>query len=162
MEPQKVHLYIQKTSPLAQTPIYATDDSAGLDLASPYFYKILPHTQILVETELKIMFPEGTYGQLLSRSGLAVQHGIHVGAGVLDPDYRGTVKVLLLNMSNQSFDIAPGDRIAQLLVHSLLNTQIIEVSCLPATKRGSEGFGSTGGYQENKKTKTYQDSASKA
>ena len=89
--------------------------------------------------------PEGNYGRIAPRSGLAAKHSIDVGAGVIDSDYRGEVKVLLFNLSDTDFEVKPGDRIAQLIIEKYTMTEIQEVEGkLDDTVRGEGGFGSTG------------------
>ena len=88
--------------------------------------------------------PRGTYGRIAPRSGLAAKHGVDVGAGVIDADYRGEVKILLINHSDVKFDIKKGDRIAQLVLERISLAELNEVSELEETQRGQKGFGSTG------------------
>ena len=88
--------------------------------------------------------PIGNYGRVAPRSGLAVKNFIDVGAGVIDADYRGEVKVLLFNFSDSDFKVSPGDRIAQLIIEKYTRTEIEEVDDLDTTVRGEGGFGSTG------------------
>ena len=88
--------------------------------------------------------PEGTYGRVAPRSGLASKHFIDTGAGVIDADYRGEVKVLLFNHAEKDFDIKQGDRIAQLVLERIYTPEIVEVRDLEESVRGSGGFGSTG------------------
>ena len=98
----------------------------------------------LVKTDLSIAVPEGTYGRIAPRSSLAWKNSIHVGAGVIDGDYRGTVGVVLFNLSTQDFFVMKGDRIAQLILEKILIAEVEEVDELDITSRGSGGFGSTG------------------
>ena len=88
--------------------------------------------------------PEGNYGRIAPRSGLAAKHSIDVGAGVIDCDYRGEVKVLLFNLSDVDFELKANERIAQLIIEKYTPTDIAEVEDLDATVRGKGGFGSTG------------------
>ncbi|KAH8914328.1 dUTP diphosphatase, partial [Atractiella rhizophila] len=98
----------------------------------------------LVKTGMAIAVPSGCYGRVAPRSGLAVKHGITTGAGVVDEDYRGEVRVLLFNLSAQSFSIKRGDRIAQLVLERIYTPEVVEVQELSETVRGEDGFGSTG------------------
>lgn len=98
----------------------------------------------VVRTDISIAIPDGTYGRVASRSGLAVKHGIDVGAGVVDADYRGPLGVVLFNHSNADFVISIGDRIAQLILETIVTPPIEAVAALNATPRGAGGFGSTG------------------
>ena len=88
--------------------------------------------------------PHGNYGRIAPRSGLAVKKMIDVGAGVIDSDYRGEVKVLLFNFGAEDFKVCKGDRIAQLIIEKYTITSIQEVENLSSTERGEAGFGSTG------------------
>ncbi|XP_046689241.1 deoxyuridine 5'-triphosphate nucleotidohydrolase, mitochondrial-like [Homalodisca vitripennis] len=98
----------------------------------------------MVKTDLKIMLPEGCYGRIAPRSGLTWKNGIDVGAGVIDEDYRGDVRVILFNHSDEPFTIEAGDRIAQLICEKIYYPELEEVQELDETNRGSGGFGSTG------------------
>lgn len=93
---------------------------------------------------MSISVPPGTYGRIAPRSSLAWKNSLHVGAGVIDADYRGNVGVVLFNLSNEDFGIKQGDRIAQLILEKIVLAEVCEVSDLDETKRGSGGFGSTG------------------
>ena len=88
--------------------------------------------------------PVGNYGRIAPRSGLAAKHSIDVGAGVIDADYRGELKVLLFNFADKDFSINPCDRIAQMIIEKYSPTELIEVTDLESTERGAGGFGSTG------------------
>ncbi len=103
----------------------------------------------LVPTGLSMAIPIGNYGRIAPRSGLAAKNFIDVGAGVIDADYRGEVKVLLFNFSEQEFQIKAGDRVAQLIIEKYTRTEIEEVTegDLDSTERGEGGFGSTGVQQ---------------
>ena len=129
-------------------PNYATLSSAGMDLRA-YIkqpIEIKPLERVLVNTGLHIALPDGTEAQVRPRSGLALKHGITVlnSPGTIDADYRGEIKILLINLSKESFFIQNGDRIAQLVITSYLQVEWKEVGSLPATLRGEGGHGSTG------------------
>lgn len=96
--------------------------------------------------------PEGTYGRIAPRSGLAWKHSIDVGAGVIDADYRGNVGVILFNFSDKDFEVKKGDRIAQLILEKISYCDIVETSDLDDTSRGEGGFGSTGTAEKKQKT----------
>ncbi len=98
----------------------------------------------LVSTGIAVKIPEGYYGRVASRSGLAVKSHLEVGAGVIDSDYRGEVKVLLRNLGSQPFEVKQGDRIAQLILEKIITPDVTEVKDLDDTVRGNGGFGSTG------------------
>ena len=98
-------------------------------------------------TGIAIAVPQGTYGRVAPRSGLAVKHGLGTGAGVIDADYRGEVMVVMFNHSDEDFEIKQGDRCAQLVLERIVNPNVVEVEGdLEISVRGSGGFGSTGGF----------------
>ena len=98
----------------------------------------------VVKTDIQIELPEGCYGRIAPRSGLAAKNFIDVGAGVVDEDYRGNLGVVMFNHSDLEFAIAKGDRIAQLICERIFYPTLEEVKTLTDTKRGADGFGSTG------------------
>jgi dUTP pyrophosphatase len=118
--------------------------AAGYDLYSTCDLSINANERAIVETGIAIEMPEGVYGRVAPRSGLAVRSGISVGAGVIDRDYRGELKVVLFNQGSESFDVKKGDRIAQLVLERHEMLEIEEVGLLEETHRGEGGFGSTG------------------
>lgn len=131
-------------SPKAKVPTRGSDLAAGYDLYSSGSAVIAARGRGVVPTGIKIAIPEGTYGRVAPRSGLAVKKGIDTGAGVIDADYRGEVGVVLFNNSDEDFVIKEGDRIAQLIVEKIWTGEIDVVDSLDDTVRGSGGFGSTG------------------
>ena len=98
----------------------------------------------MVKTDLQVALPEGCYGRIAPRSGLAYKHFIDVGAGVIDRDYRGNVGILLFNFGKKKFVIKRGDRVAHIIPERIYDPQLQEVENLENTKRGQKGFGSTG------------------
>merc|ERR1712187_36037 len=98
--------------------------------------------KVLADTDISIAVPAGTYGRVAPRSGLASKHSIDVGAGVIDADYRGPLKVLLFNLSDTDFAINDGDRIAQMIIEKYTPTDLVEMNELEETNRGAGGFGS--------------------
>lgn len=130
----------------AKVPTRGSVLAAGYDLYSAEEAVIPAQGQGLVATDISVIVPEGTYGRVAPRSGLAVKHGISTGAGVIDADYRGEVKVVLFNHSQKDFEIKAGDRIAQLVLERIVNAEIAVISKeeLDNTDRGEGGFGSTG------------------
>lgn len=130
------------------TPFYATEKSAGMDLKANIDTPVTlaPLERALIPTGLFIALPDGTEAQVRPRSGLTAKHGITVlnAPGTIDADYRGEVKVILVNLSNESFTIEPGERIAQMVVARYEKVEWEEVEILDDTERGSGGFGSTG------------------
>ena len=118
--------------------------AAGFDLHSME-EKIVPaRGKALISTGLAMSIPAGNYGRIAPRSGLAAKHMIDVGAGVIDADYRGEVKVLLFNLSDVDFTVKAEDRIAQIIIEKYTPCELVEVEELPETVRGAGGFGSTG------------------
>ena len=103
-----------------------------------------PHTREIISTGICATIPLGCYGRIAPRSGLSIKYGIHVGAGVIDPDYTGELKVCLFNLGSVSFEIKKGDRIAQLILEKCLTPLIDEVTELKKTMRANRGFGSSG------------------
>ncbi len=128
------------------TPHYQTEGSAGCDLRSAECVTILPGKRAIVSTGVKIELPSGFEAQVRPRSGLAAKYGVTVlnSPGTIDSDYRGTVKVILLNMGEEPFVINKGDRIAQLVFSEFNRCVFLKTQSLSTTERGSGGFGSTG------------------
>ena len=131
-----------------QLPAYATPLSAGMDLRANLEEPITlkPMQRVLVSTGLHIALPEGYEAQIRPRSGLALKHGITVlnSPGTVDADYRGEVKVLLINFSDKDFIINDGERIAQMVIARHEQASFTEVSELDETERGEGGYGHTG------------------
>jgi len=129
-------------------PEYKTLGSAGMDLQACIRQSIVlkPLERCLVPTGLFLEIPEGFEAQVRPRSGLAIQHGITVlnTPGTIDSDYRGEVKVIMINLSNMDYAIQPGDRIAQIIVAKHERAQWIEANELSGSERGAGGFGHTG------------------
>lgn len=129
-------------------PAYATSGAAGMDIVSAEQVTIAPGARLAVATGLAVAIPEGFEIQVRPRSGLALKHGISVPntPGTIDSDYRGELKVILVNLGHEPFAIARGDRIAQLVLAPVVQAVWDEVADLDATERGEGGFGSTGGH----------------
>lgn len=129
-------------------PAYATSGAAGMDVVSAENVTIAPGARHAVATGLALAIPEGYEIQVRPRSGLALKHGITVPntPGTIDSDYRGELKVILINLSDEHFVIARGDRVAQLVLAPVVQAAWDEVAELDATTRGEGGFGSTGGH----------------
>lgn len=129
-------------------PAYETAGAAGLDLRAAIETPLTlgPGERVLVPTGLAMQLPEGFEGQVRPRSGLAVKHGVTVlnAPGTVDSDYRGEVKVPLINHGREPFPIRHGDRIAQLVVAPVTHAVLVETAALDETARGTGGFGSTG------------------
>lgn len=129
-------------------PEYATPGSAGMDLKAnidePFVLK--PFERQIVPTGLFIALPDGYSADIQPRSGLAAKYGVTVAnsPGLCDPDYRGEIKVILINLSNENFVVNPGERIAQLVIRHFEKVEWNEVATLDETERGEGGFGHTG------------------
>jgi dUTP pyrophosphatase len=129
----------------ARAPTRGSDFAAGYDLYADCRAVVPPRGKALVRTGISIKMPEGVYGRVAPRSGLAWRNHIDVGAGVIDPDYRGEVAVVLFNHSEKEFVVEPGDRIAQLILEKFEFAPIrIIFGEMNETKRGEGGFGSSG------------------
>lgn len=127
-----------------ELPAYSHPGDAGADLKSSEDDVLPARGRKLVATGLRVAIPAGHVGLIWPRSGLAVKQGIDCGAGVIDAQYRGEIKVLLFNHSDQDVPIQKGDRIAQLLIQKVETARFERVDDLDATDRGDGGFGSTG------------------
>jgi len=131
-----------------ELPQYATTHSAGMDLKAniPESITIEPLKRVLVPTGLHIELPEGYEAQIRPRSGLAVKHGIGLvnSPGTIDADYRGEIKIILVNLSDQPFVLIPGERIAQMVVAKFERVDWVIADKLGESERGEGGFGSTG------------------
>lgn len=127
-------------------PVYATEGAAGMDVVAAEELDLMPGQRHAVATGFAIAIPEGYEVQVRPRSGLALKHGITVPntPGTIDSDYRGELKVILINHGDAPFPIRRGDRIAQLVAAPVQCAGFVEVDDLDATARGAGGFGSTG------------------
>ena len=139
---------LKLTSLSGSLPAYATDGASGMDLRAfidePITLK--PMERSLIPTGLFVQIPEGYEGQVRARSGLAIKHGIGLvnSIGTIDSDYRGELKIPMINFGNESFTINSGDRVAQLVIAAYERVEPIIVSVLDGTDRGEGGFGHTG------------------
>ncbi|KAK7584131.1 hypothetical protein V9T40_005094 [Parthenolecanium corni] len=140
----EISLKFARLSKNALPPVKGSDKAAGYDLKSAYEYTIPARGKELVKTDLQIELPHGCYGRIAPRSGLAWKNFIDVGAGVIDEDYRGNVGVLLFNHSDDKFEVKRGDRVAQLICERIYYPVLKEIENLSETKRGENGFGSSG------------------
>lgn len=150
-----MQLYVKLSHPHAKLPTYGSASAAGVDLYSCDSYIVKAHTRECISTGISIEWannnmtietkPENYYLRIAPRSGLSLKNGIDVMAGVIDYDYRGEIKVILLNTSDNDFMISPGDKIAQAILTKINRfDQIIQCEQLSDTMRGVGGFGSTG------------------
>lgn len=144
-------LRVKKLEHCFQIPTYATEGSAGLDLYACHDTRIEPRVLAMechakISTGVCLEIPEGFEGQVRPRSGLAARKAVTVlnAPGTIDSDYRGEVKVLLINLGSTPVDIKRGDRVAQLVIAPVTKVKLVEVSSLDDSERGDGGFGSTG------------------
>jgi dUTP pyrophosphatase len=135
---------VKKLSQFATIPTRGSSGAAGYDLYTPTAFKVEPNTRLLVKLDIAIALPKGTVGRVLPRSGLAVKNGIHIGAGVIDEDYRGNVGVLVMNLGQTVYEAESGDRIAQLVIQPYYALDVHEVDEVDETVRNQGGFGSSG------------------
>ena len=142
-----VKLLIKKLHKNIILPEYKTDGSSGMDLMAnvEQTVKILPGEKKIISTGIMVAIPEQYEIQIRPRSGLAAKNGISVlnTPGTIDSDYRGEVKVILINLGKDIFEINKNDRIAQMIVCPIIKVELKEVENLPETVRGEGGFGST-------------------
>jgi len=137
-------MYVQPLTETATIPTKGTPHSAGFDLSADHDITIAPGERVVIKTGLAIRVPDGCYGRIAPRSGLAVKNGINVLAGVIDQDYTQEVGVVLINHSKEPFEIKAGNRVAQLILEKYeSNVTVEKVEQLPTTSR-TGGFGSTG------------------
>ena len=139
---------VKKLSPFAVLPVYGSDGAAGADLfaALEAPLEIAPGETALIPTGIALEIPEGYGGFVYARSGLGIREGLAPAnkVGVIDPDYRGEVKVGLYNHSGETRRVEPGQRVAQLVIAPFLRAEFSESEALSDTARGEGGFGSTG------------------
>ena len=140
-------LRVQRLASEARLPTRAHPGDAGLDLYALHEVRLAPGERGTVRTGVAVEIPEGQAGLVLPRSGLARRHGISLvnAPGLIDAGYRGEVQVLLLNSDrHETFALAAGDRVAQLVLVDVALTEVVEVEQLTASARGDGGFGSSG------------------
>ncbi|MEJ5338112.1 MAG: dUTP diphosphatase [Aquificaceae bacterium] len=129
-------------------PFYATEHASGMDLLAAVYEPLVlrPLQRVLVPTGIVIELPQGYEAQIRPRSGLAIRHGITLlnTPGTIDADYRGEIKVILINLGEEGFTINRGDRIAQMVICPVVKVELEEVEELSDTHRSDGGFGSTG------------------
>jgi len=140
--------HVRLLHPAAQPHARTRPGDAAYDLHAVEPFSLVPGERAVVPTGVAVAVPEGAAGLVVPRSGLAAKHGISVvnGPGLIDPSYRGEVKVVLVNLGQEPYEGAPGDRIAQLLLVPCLTPEVRTVDELPPSRdgRGEAGFGSSG------------------
>ena len=145
---KKVIMRIEKLSGNAQVPQYMSEGSSGMDLyvSAEKDIVLKPLNRALVPTGIRIEIPRGYEAQVRPRSGLALEHGIGVlnSPGTIDSDYRGEIKVIVINLSDKKFVVKPGLRVAQMVLQKVERARVRIVKKVGSSKRGSGGFGHTG------------------
>jgi dUTP pyrophosphatase len=144
MEPQSSRLSFKPLDPRAILPARGSVLAAGLDLCSIEIVVIEPNHRALVSTGLAVAIPEGYYGRVAPRSGLAVKNGLDVLAGVIDADYRGEIRCLLYNAGDEAIHLPAQSKICQLIIEKIITPTAVWADEISKTDRGSGGFGSTG------------------
>lgn len=138
-------IHFQKIDPSAKLPSYAYEGDAGMDIFSCQDVEIAPGTHEVISTGLKIAIPEGHGGFVWDKSGISVKNHITIIAGVIDSNYRGELKIALSNLGKKPYQVKKGEKIAQLIIKSVVAPEIMEVDELSNTdERGDKGFGSSG------------------
>jgi dUTP pyrophosphatase len=137
---------LRALQPGLRVPAYATELAAGLDLSAAAAVELSPGAWTAVGTGFELELPPGYEAQVRPRSGLAMKHGVTVlnAPGTIDADYRGEIRVLLINHGREVYRIAPGDRIAQMVIAPVSKAEVAVVAELSPTTRGTGGFGHTG------------------
>ena len=137
-------LSFEKLDPNAVLPTRGSQSAAGLDLYSIEAITLNPNERRVIRTGLAVAIPEGYYGRVAPRSGLAIQKGVDVLAGVIDADYRGEIGCLLHNVGSERIDLPAQSKICQLIIEKIITPTAVWANHLSETDRGSGGFGSTG------------------
>ncbi|HKR60577.1 MAG TPA: dUTP diphosphatase [Pyrinomonadaceae bacterium] len=137
-------LKFKRLDPRAVLPTRGSAQSAGLDLFSIEDLRIAPQSRIRAHTGLSVAIPDGFYGRIAPRSGLAAKHGLDVLSGVIDADYRGEIICLLYNTGDQAIVLPAGSKICQMIIEHIITPMPVWEEELEATARGAGGFGSTG------------------
>lgn len=144
MEPRIELLNFKKLDPRATLPTRGSQASAGLDLYSIEAVSLDPGQRVIARTGLAVAIPEGFYGRVAPRSGLATKKGVDVLAGVIDADYRGEIGCLLYNAGQERLELEAGTKVCQLIIEKIASPQAAWADELDDTERGGGGFGSTG------------------
>lgn len=140
---QNEKLIVKKMFPHARLPWRATSDSIGYDLYSVNDLVIPPHSKECIDTGIQLQLPSGCYGRIAPRSNLAYKHFIDVGAGVIDPGYRGNIYVILFNFGEEPYNVNMKTSIAQLILEKARVVHVIEEHKLSPSERENRGFGSS-------------------
>ena len=150
--PEEVQILVKKLDHAADLslPRFMSEEASGMDIYAAVDEEIIlePGKFALIPTGMKMAIPQGFEAQVRPRSGLAFKYGVTVlnSPGTIDADYRGEIKVLLINLGPQAYKIARGERIAQLIIHALPTVKLVHVEKLPPSLRHDGGFGHTGSF----------------
>ena len=139
-----MQLKIRRIDKMLPLPCYAKKSDAALDLRSSIDCVIKPNESKTIPSGIAVEIPQGYFGSVRDRSGLASKFAIHTLAGVIDSGYRGEIGIVLINLGKEDFKITKSDRIAQIIIQPILQPEIVEVESLDESDRGIGGFGSTG------------------
>lgn len=137
-------LYFTRLHPDATLPVRGSASAAGLDLFACATVTLGPGEHKPVSTGVAVAIPDGYYGRVAPRSGLAFKHAIDTLAGVVDSDYRGEIVCILINLGREAVELKTGDRIAQMVIEAIIRPEPAWADTLEETARGAGGFGSTG------------------
>ena len=138
-----MNIRIKRLSNKATIPLRAHKGDCGLDLFSAEEKTIFPNERVLIKTDIAMQIPAGYYGRICDRSGLALKNGITIFGGQIDEIFTGNVGVILFNSDVNLFQVAVGDKIAQMVIEKYYDFPIVEVNALDETERSDRGFGST-------------------
>jgi dUTP pyrophosphatase len=144
MDKEQRHLNFKRLDPRAVLPARGSLLAAGLDIYAIEDLTLQPGERTLARTGLAVDIPEGYYGRLAPRSGLATKNGLDVLAGVIDADYRGEIRCLLYNAGDEAIHLPAQSKICQLIVEKIITPTAVWADDITETDRGSGGFGSTG------------------
>jgi len=139
----KMKILYKPLSTNATTPSKSTKGSAAFDIYASSHQIVPPNDRLAIKTDISLQIPFGYYGRIASRSGLTIKHNIDIGAGVIDSDYRGEIKPILINNGTKPFHISKNDRIAQIVIEQCADVTFEQVDDLTNTQRGHKGFGSS-------------------
>ncbi len=139
-----MEIKFKKVNDKVVEPTFSYNNAAAMDLHSAEDLVLKAGQQAVVKTGIAMAIPQGYWGDIRDRSGLAAKHGLHCLAGVIDSDYRGEIQVVLINLSKENYNIKAGDRIAQMIISKHEQVKLQEIDNIDDTKRAEGNFGSSG------------------
>ena len=139
-----MELHLKKLNHTATLPTYANPNDAGMDIYCSESTTVPPHSRTLIPTGIAMAIPENYVGLIWDKSGISSKHGLTTLAGVIDSSYRGEIKIVIHNLTNQHYQFETGKKVAQMLIQPIHQPKLIEVKELNQTQRNTGGFGSTG------------------